>query len=133
LPKKIYVSLTDLKSINNLVSNHVGRAISSCAPVAAAGAEGVGKGIPPPKVRKGDTLTRIARKTGVSAGELKRLNSLGKKKVKAGQVLVLKDADKEVDPGRACEESPTPLQRPFNEKDYEQALRILPTPIPTSQ
>ncbi|HEX2770043.1 MAG TPA: LysM peptidoglycan-binding domain-containing protein, partial [Geobacteraceae bacterium] len=49
------------------------------------------------KVKKGDTLVRIAKKTGVSVKELKRLNSLGNK-VKPGRVLALRRGCGDVEP-----------------------------------
>src|SRR6266567_6609046 len=99
LAKKYHVSLTELKSANNLVSNQVKPGVRLVIPPrsAAADASATGTGNASTyKVRKGDTLARIARKTGVSASELKRLNSLGKR-VKPGQILVLKDSAAEAD------------------------------------
>ena len=40
-------------------------------------------------VKRGDTITRIAKKYGMSVAELRALNRLGKKPLRPGQVLVL--------------------------------------------
>lgn len=134
LAKKYHVTLADLKSANNLVSNHVkpGDVIIIPPRSAAAGSDGSGKiASSTYKVRKGDTLARIARKTGVSAGELKRLNSLGKKRVRPGQVLVLKDSTAEADAKpRVAEKMQLRYNDLFNEKDYEQSLADLTDPDP---
>jgi peptidoglycan endopeptidase LytE len=77
-------------------------------------------------VRKGDTLPRIAKKTGLSAGELKRLNSLSKAKVRPGQVLALKDSATEHGvEQRHAKKIQLRYDDLFSEKDYEQSLAEL--------
>lgn len=135
LAKKYHVSLSELKSVNNLVNNQVKAGAILIIPPrsSAAVAEVAGKGKSATyKVRKGDSLARIARKTGVRASELKRLNSLGKKgRVKPGQVLVLRDSAPEVDAKpRLAKKIQLRYNDLFSEKDYEQSLAELTDPDP---
>jgi len=134
LAKKYHISLTELKSANNLVSNQVKPGVRLVIPPrsAAADASGTGTGSASTyKARKGDTLARIARKTGVSASELKRLNSLGRSRVKPGQILVLKDSAAEADPKpQLAKKVQLRYNDLFNEKDYEQSLAELTEPEP---
>jgi LysM repeat protein len=44
----------------------------------------------PYTVRKGDTLTKIARRCGVSVASIKKLNGLSGSTIQVGQVLVLR-------------------------------------------
>src|ERR1035437_2080647 len=93
LAKKYHVSLTELKSANNLLKNQVKIGDTLIIPYhpAASGNYESGKiTVATYKVRKGDTLTRVAKKTGVTVSDLKRLNTLGKGKLKPGKSLVLK-------------------------------------------
>jgi len=134
IARKYHVSQTDLKSANNLVNNQVKKGDTLIIPArsAASGGEENGKSAATSyKIRKGDTLARIAKKTGVSVGELKRLNSLGKSKLKPGKVLVLKDV--EVEAGAKPSQAKNLLLKHndlFNEKDYEQSLADLTDPDP---
>src|SRR5512138_1644205 len=96
--KKYHVSINDLKEANNRLNSTVKagdvlvippRSISSSPPakdVAAVSASTY-------RIRRGDTLQKVARKTGVSVTQLKRLNGLGKGKLKNGQVLALREAE----------------------------------------
>lgn len=134
LTKKYHLPLADLKSANNLMSNHVkpGDILVIPPRSAGAGAGERGRGNSAVyKVKKGDTLARVARKTGLSVGELKRLNSLGKRKLRPGQVLVLKDSEAEADPKpRLAKKVQLRYNDLFNEKDYEQSLAELTDPDP---
>ena len=87
LAKKYHVPLTELKSANNLVRNQVKVGDTLIIPSRSVASGNDEKGKSPSatyKIRKGDTLSRISKKTGVSVAELKRLNSLGKAKLKPG-------------------------------------------------
>ncbi len=131
LAKKYHVSVEDLKSANNLVSSHIKGGTLLVIPPrsAAAGPEEQGqkdRRTASYKVRKGDTLTKVAKKTGVSISELKRLNSLGKARLKPGQILALREN------APASTASPKVAKKLllrnsdlFNEKDYEQSLAEL--------
>lgn len=97
LSKKYHVTVQDIKSANNLVGRNLKpgnklvippRTITSAADRAANQKI---KGTTY-KVRKGDTLAKVAKKTGVSIAELKRLNSLHGKAFRPGRVLALREA-----------------------------------------
>lgn len=127
--KKYHVSLTELKSSNNLVNNQIKPGNTLIIPVRAAAVGSSVKGkanASTYKVRKGDSIARIAKKTGVSVAELKRLNSLTKKKLKPGQVLALKDAETETESRpQVAKKAELRYKDLFNEKDYEQSLAEL--------
>jgi peptidoglycan endopeptidase LytE len=134
LAKKYHVSLSELKSANNLVNNQVKPGVRLVIPPRSAAADTGGTGTGGAatyRVRKGDTLARISRKTGVSTSELKHLNSLGKNRVKPGQILVLKDSEAEADvKPRLAKKIQLRYNDLFNEKDYEQSLAELTEPDP---
>lgn len=130
IAKRYHVRVGDLKSANNLVSNRIKigdmlvipHGTTSVTDSRGKGAKSKG-GIY--RVKKGDTLFGIARKTGISIKELKRLNRFADRKLRPGQVLALRDVDAD-DTGSA------PLKRLtlrnsdlFSEKDYEQSLAEL--------
>jgi len=127
LAKKYHVSVDNLKSANNLVSNQVkGGTVLVIPPRAAVTGSKERATDATYKVRRGDTLKKIAKKTGVTVAELKRLNSLGKGKVKAGQVLALRDSDAtDVAEAKATKRLLLRNSELFNEKDYEQSLAEL--------
>lgn len=134
LAKKYHVSLTELKSANNLVNNHVkvGDTLIIPSHSATSGTDENGQNAAATyKVRKGDTLKRISKKTGVSVGELKRLNSLGKGKLKPGKVLALREPEADADSKpRQVKNLQLKYNDLFNEKDYEQSLADLTDPEP---
>lgn len=78
------------------------------------------------KVKKGDTLARVSKKTGVPVAELKRLNGLAKGKLKPGQTLALHDNGSDIKPGKLVA-AKTSLRYTdlLNEKEYEQSLADL--------
>lgn len=133
LAKKYHVSVADLKSTNNLVHNHVKSGDILIVPPRTTVAGGEDHTKEPKsraltyKVRKGDTLARIAKKTGVSVAELKRRNGLGKKRVKPGQMLALRDAEAIEDQPKQQPAKGVSLRHAdlFSEKDYEQSLAEL--------
>lgn len=138
LAKKYHVSVDELKAANNQVHNHIksGDVLVIPPRSTAAGAEGHGKSSRPKaetyRVKKGDTLTRISKKTGVSVKELKRLNSLAKNRVKPGQVLALREATVAEEPApRVAKRVILRNSDLFNEKDYEQSLAELTDPDPS--
>lgn len=146
LAKKYHVPVAELKATNNLVQNHVktGDVLVIPPRTVASGGESEGKRNKGKaltyKVRKGDSLARVAKKTGVSVRELKRLNaSLKKGRVKPGQVLALREVETEVvasveEPKQRAAKSLT-LRQPdlFSEKDYEQSLAELVEAEPGQQ
>jgi peptidoglycan DL-endopeptidase LytE len=132
LAKKYHVSVEELKTANNLVNNQIAKGDVLVIPPRStvSGAETHLRSSKAKadtyKVKKGDSLARIAKKTGVPVKELQRLNSLAKNKLKPGQVLALRDVEV------AEEAKPHPVKRVtlrtrdlFNEKDYDQSLAEL--------
>ena len=139
LAKKYHVTVEDLKAANNLVSNHIkAREVLVIPPrtVATSGEHGDAGDHKANtyKVRKSETLSRIAQKTGVSVRELKRLNGLTKSRVKAGKVLVLKETDSVEEPKpRIAKKLQLRHGDLFNDKDYEQSLMELAEIEPDQQ
>ncbi len=130
LAKKYHVPVNELKSANHLVNNRIKCGDTLVIPPRSAAAaeprvKSGGTHAETYKVRKGDSLARIAKKTGVSVKELKRLNSLGKGKVKPGMVLALKGAEERP---RVAKHVMLRNSDLFNEKDYEQSLAELTEP-----
>ena len=131
LAKKYHVAVADLKAANNLVGTHIKTGnvliIPSGTTVSSDGESRQGKmKTASYKVRKGDTLTRVARKTGVSVAELKRLNGLSKNNLKPGLVLALRDEEAQEE-SRPKVSKTLSLRHPdlFSEKDYEASLAEL--------
>lgn len=128
IARKYRVSVRELKSANNLAKNRVApgtvlvippRTVADASPEAPRAATTY-------KVKKGDTLSTVARKTGVTQAELRRLNTLRKNRLKPGQILVLRAVDPSAEsaPKLSLRKS---LKNPdiFNEKEYEQSLAEL--------
>lgn len=95
LSRKYHVSVSDLKAANNLVNNHLKTGDVLVIPPRSG--EVSADAVPARKdtvyrVQKGDTLGKVAHKTGITVTELKRLNDLrgSKPRLKPGQVLALK-------------------------------------------
>lgn len=135
LAKKYHVTVNELKAANNLVRNKIKPGDVLVIPPRTGAAPAAHEKVARYTVKKGDTLTKVAKKTGVSIAELKRLNTIGKKRLKPGQVLALRDVEKHAD-----EEAEKPARRVvlrnsdlFNEKDYEQSLADLMEPDPGEQ
>ncbi|TSK03906.1 MAG: LysM peptidoglycan-binding domain-containing protein [Geobacter sp.] len=136
LAKKYNVTVEELKAANNLVGNSVKprvllvippRSVSEGKSASAGDAKMY-------KVKKGETLTRIAKKTGVSVAELKRLNGLSSVRVKPGKMLVLRESAPAEEP-KVKVAKKLQLRHPdlFNEKDYEQSLQELASLEPEQQ
>lgn len=110
---KLGVSVTELKRANHLRHNAVRPGQVLKVPGAEGAAEERGakssrteREAEAPttyKVRRGDTLAKVARTLGVSEAELKRANHLRHNAVRAGQVLKV--------PGAAAEEAAPPRSR----------------------
>lgn len=133
LARKYKVSVEDLKSANNLASAQVKKGDvliipSTPSSPAVASSETSGEDSKPTtyKVKRSEPLSRIAKRTGVSVSELKRLNNLSGKRVKAGQLLVLREENTVDEPQqRASKKYSLRYAELFNEKDYEQSLADL--------
>lgn len=129
LAKKYHVPVNDLKEANNRLNSSIKPGDILVIPPRGSKAAH-SRAIPDPtasyKVKKGDTLARVAKKTGVAVAELKRLNGLSKGKLKPGQVLALYDNDGGVKPEKYAVAKPAlRYSELLNEKDYEQSLADL--------
>lgn len=111
LAKKYHLTVDDIKSANNKVSSRLKSGEVIIIPprsVRAGGEEETGRskttGVTY-RVKRGDSLARIAKRTGVSAAELKRLNGLRNNKVKPGRELVLKESEPAEKPAKIMAKS----------------------------
>ncbi|MRR53268.1 MAG: peptidoglycan endopeptidase [Deltaproteobacteria bacterium] len=128
LSKRYHVSVQAFKSANNLVSSHLKLGEKLVVPPRSSStAQSHSKiKVSVYKVRKGDTLTRIARKTGLSVAELKRINGISAKSLKPGKMLSLRESEpvQEVakKPVRSYTVRNTEL---FSTEEYERTLAEL--------
>ncbi len=132
LAKKYHVSVNDIKSANNLVSTHIKSGDVLVIPPRAASAgngEEVGKqriAGATYRVKKGDSLARLARRAGVSVEELKRLNKLSGNKLKPGRILVLREAEPAEKPVKTVTKKDYLRNTPiFDDNQYDQTLAEL--------
>ena len=88
IARKYNISVSELKSVNNLSSSRLPKGTSLIIPTRAAAPAKI-ENCSTYKVTKGDTLPTIARKTGVSMASLRKLNAIKGNKVKQGQILAL--------------------------------------------
>ncbi|HBA88444.1 MAG TPA: peptidoglycan endopeptidase [Geobacter sp.] len=135
LAKKYHVTVEELKAANNLVGNTVKpKTLLVIPPRSVAESKGQGASAASVyKVKKSETLSRIAKKTGVSVAELKRLNGLSGSRVKAGKVLVLKESAPDEPKVKVSRKLQLRHSDLFNEKDYEQSLQELAALEPEQQ
>ena len=90
IARKYRVSVEELKAANNLSSTRVTKGTTLIIPSRAA-AQAPIENCNSYTVAKGDTLPKIAKKTGKKLSELRRINKLRANRVKPGQVLALAD------------------------------------------
>jgi peptidoglycan DL-endopeptidase LytE len=128
--KKYHVSVNELKNANNRLNASLKAGDTLVIPprtvAARSAAEGSSEVASSYKVKKGDTLARISKKTGVAVADLKRLNGLGKGKLKPGQYLALHGNDSDTD--KSVKVSSRPSLRYadlLSEKEYEHSLAEL--------
>ncbi len=96
IARKYHVSVDELKSVNNLTASHVSKGTRLIVPSHADSQQK--KATTPThqetyKVSKGDTLPKIAKRTGVKMADIKQLNGLKGTRIKVGQVLTLVAAE----------------------------------------
>ena len=94
IARKYHVSVDELKSVNNLTGTHVdkgARLIIPSHPDAQTKKQKIAERPKSYKVVKGDSLPRIAKKTGLKVADIRRYNGLKGDRIKAGQVLALTD------------------------------------------
>lgn len=136
IARKYHVSVNDLKSANNLTIARLkpGSVLvippreSSEGPVNTSRASTY-------RVRKGDTLAKIARKTGVSEDELRRMNGIASKsRLKPGQILAIRPAgDNDSATARLSLKKPLKNLDIFNAREYEKSLSELMESDPERQ
>jgi len=96
IARKYHVSVGELKSVNNLTASHVSKGTRLIIPSHAEPQQKKGTASvrhDTYKVSKGDTLPKIARKTGVKIAVIRNLNGMKGNRVKPGQVLTLVAAE----------------------------------------
>lgn len=96
IARKYHVSVNELKSVNNLTASHVSkgaRLIIPSHPDSPNRNNTASTRQDTYKVSKGDSLPKIAKKTGVKMADIRTLNGLKGNKIKAGQVLILVAAE----------------------------------------
>jgi cell wall-associated NlpC family hydrolase len=92
IARKYHVSVDELKAVNNLTASHVSKGSRLIIPSHAESQQKKASATVRQdsyKVSKGDTLPKIAKKTGVKMAEIRTLNGLKGNRIKPGQVLVL--------------------------------------------
>lgn len=102
IARKYHVSVDELKSVNNLSGTHIdkgARMIIPSHPDARVKKQKTSNKLKSYKVSKGDSLLRIAKRTGVNVADIRRFNGIKGNRVKPGQVLALTDVS-------AAEETP---------------------------
>ena len=96
IARKYHVSVDELKSVNNLTASHVSKGTRLMIPSHAESQQKKSTAsarMDTYKVSKGDTLPKIAKKTGIKMAEIRNLNGLKGNKIKTGQVLILVAAE----------------------------------------
>lgn len=129
LAKKYHVPLSDLKEVNNRLNSNIKPGELLIIPSRGLKNSIANSMVDPTathKVQKGDTLTGISKKTGVSVAELKRLNGLSKGRLKPGQVLALYDTDDGAKPDKRAAAKPSlRYAELINDKEYQKTLAEL--------
>jgi peptidoglycan DL-endopeptidase LytE len=101
IARKYHVSVNELKSVNNLTGIKVSKGTRLIIPSASAATQSkkakVAVKAQTYRVAKGDTLPRIAKKTGIKMSALRSLNGLKGNRIKVGQVLALNMAMPAID------------------------------------
>lgn len=90
IARKYHVSVEELKAANNLSSTRISKGATLIIPT-RTDAQPLIENCNTYTVAKGDTLPKIAKKTGKKMSELRRINKLKANKVKPGQILALAD------------------------------------------
>jgi peptidoglycan DL-endopeptidase LytE len=130
LSKKYHVPLNDLKEANNRLNSSIKPGdvlvIPPRSTSKSASSDASKETATTYKVKKGDTISRVSKKTGVSIPELKRMNGLAKGKLKPGQILALRDMDSDIKSGSRVAARPSLRYADLlSEKEYEQSLADL--------
>jgi peptidoglycan endopeptidase LytE len=103
IARKYHVSVEELKSVNNLSGTHVekgARVIIPSHPDVQVKKQKIAEKQKNYTVSKGDTLPRVAKKTGVKIADIRRFNGIKGNKIKMGQVLALTDVSAGEEPAQ---------------------------------
>lgn len=129
IARKYHVSVDELKSVNNLSSTRLEKGTRIIIPSHAEQKSAKATKSQSYKVAKGDTLPRIAKKTGIRMSELRRLNGLKGNRIKVGQVLALNEPEPAVEERAPVAMAPAGLQlvskELLNEKELSSTLSEL--------
>lgn len=133
IARKYRVSVSEIKSVNNLSGTKVAKGTRLIIPsdvATHAKKARVAEKARTYRVAKGDTLPKIARRTGIRMAELRRLNSLKGNRVKPGQLLALNASRPEVDEAPvatpvASERLRTVNRELLNEQEFSDTLAEL--------
>lgn len=129
LAQKYHIPINDLKSANNRLNSSIKPGEVLVIPPRTVARNNAGESsarVSTYKVRKGDSIAKISRRTAVPVAELKRLNGLGKEKLQPGLVLALTAVDTEkVLHEKVAARPPLRYNDLLNEKEYEQSLSEL--------
>lgn len=96
IARKYHVSVNELKSVNNLTASHISKGTRLIIPSHADAQQKkttTSAHQDVYKVSKGDTLPKIAKKTGVKMADIRNLNGLKGNRIKPGQILTLVAAE----------------------------------------
>lgn len=85
ISRKYQISVDELKAVNNISSNRLSKGDKIIIPTATPAIENCSTY----RVVAGDTLPKIAKKTGVKMADLRRFNNIKGNKLKLGRVLQL--------------------------------------------
>lgn len=94
IARKYHVSVDELKSVNNLSGTHIDKGARVIIPSHPDAQANKSKNSDKPKsykVSRGDSLLKVAKKTGVKAADIRRFNGIKGNRLKPGQVLALTD------------------------------------------
>jgi cell wall-associated NlpC family hydrolase len=92
ISRKYRVSVSEVKSVNNLSGTKIAKGTRLIIPSDSAPRGAKAKVVEKAstyRVAKGDTLPKIARRTGIRMADLRRLNGLKGNRIRLGQILAL--------------------------------------------
>jgi peptidoglycan endopeptidase LytE len=105
IARKYHVSVEELKSVNNLSGTHVekgARVIIPSHPDPQIKKQKLADKPKSYKVATGDSLEKIAKRTGVKTADIRRFNGIKGNRLKPGQVLALTDASVREEPAHSA-------------------------------
>lgn len=103
IARKYRVSVDEIKTANNLSSTRITKGATLIIPTRAMSSQPLIENCSTYTVAKGDSLAKIARKTGKKMSDLRRINHLKGNRIKPGQILALSDTAETCDLAAAKE------------------------------